>query len=104
MKLTNREILNITSAFVVAKSQKSEFRLPTAIAWKRRVNMTKLFAIRDDIQQMASEIGEDLKKFDELLDQENDVDIRTVRISEIPNISISDIEMDTLEFMIEDEG
>lgn len=100
--MKNNEIIGITSAFAIAKKQAENgggVTLPANVAWKRRLNMKDLFAVRETI---IDAINEDKSKLDEILDQDTDVNIRKIKIEELGNCQISDIEMDTLAFMIEE--
>ncbi len=103
MVMTNRSIMEITTSFIVAKQQSEHnggIVLPASIAWKRRLNMKELFSVRETIVEA---VKEDEKKLDEILKQETDVNIRTIKIDELGDCKVSDVEMDTLAFMIEQD-
>ena len=102
-------------------------KLPAKVAWIRRVNMEKLFQAHkiisdalaearepflDEAHSTATEEGgrqihpeytaDFMKAQDDILSQETDVDIKKVRIEDLGDITISDSEMDTLAFMLEE--
>lgn len=121
--MTNLEILSIVTAYQNGTSLK----LPAAVAWKRRVNLDKLFRAKklidealqearepflDDLHSTEAENGtrQILPKYidafvesqNEILTQDTDIDIKKVKIEDIGDIEISDSDMDTLAFMIEE--
>jgi hypothetical protein len=60
-------------------------------------------AVEDGGRQVLPQyIKEFLKAQSEVLEQETDVDIKKVRIEDIGDIEISDADMDTIAFMIEE--
>ena len=123
--MQNLEIMAIVNAYTAQKG-KDGARLPAAVAWKRRVNIDKLFqakkliddALRDisakyaddehseadgDTRKVKPEyMAEFVKEQGEILAQETDVDVKKVKIEELGDIALSDEEMDTLAFMIEE--
>lgn len=136
--MTNLEIVGIVNAYMAKKEQDAkdrkegmyvdEMKLPAAVAWKRRVNIDKLFKAKALIDDAMKELGEKyadeehsiegenggrqvkeeylpeyLKAQGEILAQETDVDIRKVKIEDLGEIELSDSDMDTIGFMIEGE-
>lgn len=139
--MKNVEILGIVTAYTeqkeaISKARKEgkavdELRLPAAIAWKRRVNIDKLFQAKklideamDDIkkrysddehsEEATSAAGEKvraikskyqaefMKEQGDILIQDTDVDIKKIKIEDIDGIALTDEDMDTLSFMIEE--
>lgn len=139
--MRNVEILGIVTAYTeqkeaIAKARKEgkavdELRLPASIAWKRRVNIDKLFQAKklideamDDVKKRysddehsnaaTSENGEQvrtikaeyqaefMKEQGDILIQNTDVDIKKIKIEDIDGIALTDEDMDTLSFMIEE--
>ena len=125
--MQNLEIVSIVNAYTAQREAKSELKLPAAIAWKRRVNMDKLIRAKGLIDDAMKELGERysddehseegengtrkvkpeflaeyLKEQADILSQDTDVDIRKAKVEELGDIEISDADMDTLAFMIED--
>lgn len=121
--MKNLEIVAIVNAYQKGTSLK----LPAAVAWKRRVNIDKLFKAKNLIDEALQEAREPylddehsvpmenggrqiLPEFvdafaqaqSEILTQETDIDIKKVKIEDIGDIEISDADMDTLAFMIKD--
>ncbi len=120
--MKNLDIVGIVSAYT---NKKLDVKLPVAVAWKRRLNIDKLFKAKtlidealkevsdkysDDEHSTADEQGrrvkpEFLQQFvaeqAEILSQETDVDIKKVSIDELGDVCLSDADMDTLAFMIE---
>ena len=134
MNMKNADIMAITRIYTKNKQDKDkkELKLPAAIAWKRRVNMDKVFkakAIIDEaMQELSQKYADDehsVEKQDEngetmrtvkpeylaeyakaqvdILSQETDVDIKKVKIEDLGDIDLSDDDLDTLAFMIEEE-
>lgn len=136
--MQNLEIMGIVNAYMAKKEQDAkdrkkgmyvdEMKLPAAVAWKRRVNMDKLFkakALIDDAMKELSEkyaddehsvegengvrrvkeeyLPEYLKAQGEILAQETELDIRKVKIEDLGEIELSDSDMETIGFMIEGE-
>ena len=136
--MQNLEIMGIVNAYMAKKEQDAkdrkegvyvdEMKLPAAVAWKRRVNMDKLFkakALIDDAMKELSEkyaddehsvegengvrrvkeeyLPEYLKAQGEILAQDTELDIRKVKIEDLGEIELSDSDMDTIGFMIEGE-
>lgn len=122
--MNNLEIVSIVTAYQKGTSLK----LPAAVAWKRRVNLDKLFRAKklidealqearapflDDLHSTAAENGTRqilpayidafVESQNEILTQDTDIDIKKVKIEDIGDIEISDSDMDTLAFMIEEE-
>lgn len=122
--MRNADIVTIVSAF---QTEAGNLTLPVAVAWKRRLNMSKLMAAKQVIDEAMQDIA--LKYFDDehsvpgegdtrkvkpeympeylkdrngILMQETDVDIKTVSVEELGSIVITDAQMDTLAFMIKE--
>ena len=119
---------NVDIVSIVAAYQKgTSFKLPVAVSWKRRLNMDKLFKAKavidealkdavspylDDEHSTASEDGgrlvkpEYLSEFysaqEEILAQETDIDLNKVKLEDLGEIELTDSDMDTLAFMIEE--
>lgn len=122
MEFINAEIVAITNAY----KKGTNFKLPAATAWKRRINMNKLMEVRDVIdnairEEIAPYFDEEhsvedgdgrtvkpeyreevLKKQSEILSQKTDVEIKMVGIDEVGSGDLSDEDMDTLAFMIKE--
>lgn len=121
--MKNYEIMSVARAFSAVSG---DLKLPAAIAWKRRVNHHKILDACQIIEEALSEVrnkysadeysiqdGDDRKVKPEfmpefakaqadILNQDTDVDIKKIRIEDLGEIEISDKDMDTLAFMIED--
>ena len=127
--MKNYEIVTIINAFDRLKnSNESGPLLPASVAWKRRLNLTKLLdanrVISDALNEVSEKFADDAHSYDdkeknarlvkpefmnefarmrtEILEQETDVDIKKVKIEEIGDIVLSEADMDTLAFMIEE--
>lgn len=128
--MKNIDILAIVNAYTarkeaVIKKEAEDFKLPVAVAWKRRLNMEKLIAAKNIIDKATREsmqeflddehstanadgsrqikpeyMQEVMRIQSELLEQETDVDIQKIGLSEIGDIALSDSDLDTLAFMI----
>lgn len=124
--MRNVDIMAITNAYTTQKEKGTSLKLPAAIAWKRRVNMDKLFNARKIIEEA---IGEVQKKYSddehstgtedgarkvkqeyiadfmneqtEILNQDTEVDISKVKVDALGDIQLTDEDMDTLAFMLE---
>lgn len=106
--MKNVDILSITATYAMLKreSQKDGSQgmvLPVSVAWKRRLNMKDLFSARETIEKAIREAGEDSKLIDEIINQDTDVTVRKIKMDDIADVKVSEDEMDTLMFMIEDE-
>ena len=124
MEFINAEIVAITNTYKKGTS----FKLPAATAWKRRLNMNNLMkarevidsAIQDEMKIYFDEEHSDetedgnriikkefrkeaMEKQSEILSQTTDVEIKKVKITDLGDEALSDEDMDTLIFMIEDE-
>lgn len=105
-----------------------ELALPAKVSWKRRLNMKKLLSARSTIEEALSEIDsiymddehskkdesgnkvinpefreEYIKKRMEIFEQDTEIDLAKIKIGELEGIDVTDEEMDTLLFMIEEE-
>ena len=125
--MQNLEIVGIVNAYTANKG-KDGVRLPAAVAWKRRVNLDKLFQAKRVIDDALREINERyaddehsveedgnrkvkseytadfVREQGEILAQDTEVDVRKVKIEELGNVELTDADMDTLAFMIAEEG
>lgn len=126
--MKNLEIATIVNAYIARHKDGEGIRLPAKVAWMRRVNMDKLFHAKGIIDSAMKEISqkyaddehsvmdddgrnrmvkpEYLKDFlaeqTEIMEQDTEVDIRKVSIAELGSIELSDADMDTMAFMLED--
>lgn len=107
-------------------------KLPAKVAWARRVNMDKIMSAAKLIEEAITEIrdryisdekseafkAEDgsegrkikpefmeefRKENEDLLNQDTDISIKKVKIEDLGDVELSDDDMDTLMFMIEEE-
>ena len=125
--MQNLEIVGIVNAYTTNKG-KDGVRLTAAVAWKRRVNLDKLFKAKAIIDEALREINERyaddehsveedgnrkvkpeyladfVREQGEILAQDTEVDVRKVKIEELGNVELTDADMDTLAFMIAEEG
>lgn len=123
--MQNLEIVGIVNAYTAQKG-KDGVRLPVAVAWKRRVNLDKLFQAKRVIDEALREINERYaddehsveedgfrkvkpeymadfaREQGEILAQDTEVDVRKVKIEDLGNVELTDADMDTLAFMIEE--
>lgn len=124
--MKNLEILSIVNTYSAQKEKGEGIKLPAAVAWKRRLNLDKLFKAKGIIDEALKEVGqkyaddehsteaedgnrkvraEYMQEFvtaqGEILTQETPVDIQKVPIDAIGDVELSDADMDTLAFMIE---
>lgn len=127
--MKNYEIVSIVNAFEkLKKSDEIGPLLPASVAWKRRLNLRKLLEANSVISEALDDVSErffdddhstkdpdsDLRRVKpefleefaklraEVLEQETELEIKKVKIKEIGDIVISDSDMDTLAFMIEE--
>lgn len=126
--MKNLDILAITNAYTAQKEKGDGLRLPAAVAWKRRLNLDKLIQAKRLIDEALNEIGQKYADDDhsdpaedgkgrkvkpeyvqeyataqgEVLSQETPVDIQKIRIEDLGDIALTDADMDTLAFMIEE--
>lgn len=101
--------------------------LPASVAWKKRLNIKALFEARKTIDEALAEIdqkysddahsemkdktrmvkSEFLEEFAkqkvEILEQDTDVVIKKIKIEDLGDTLITDEDLDTLAFMIEEE-
>lgn len=131
--MKNAEITAITNIYTARKGKGGDkLRLPAAVAWKRRVNMDKLFKARVLIDEAMQEISDKYaddehskevtdesgeksrvvrdeylaeygKAQMEILSQDTDIDVKKIKIEELGDLILSDEDLDTLAFMIEEE-
>ena len=121
--MKNIDILAIVNAFQQADGTLS---LPASVAWTRRVNLRKLTDAKSIIDEAMQDLqkkyaddehseqdgeqrkvkpqymAEYVKAQSDILLQETDVDIKKVTIDALGDIEISDKQMDTIAFMIEE--
>lgn len=125
--MKNLEIVGIVNAYTAQKEKSEGVKLPAAVAWKRRVNIDKLFKAKalideavkeihqkysDDDHSEATEEGgrkvkaeymtEFFREQGDILAQETPVEISKVKIEDLGDVSLTDADMDTIAFMIED--
>lgn len=127
--MKNYEIAAIINAFERLKnSDESGPLLPASVAWKRRLNLTKLIeanrVITEALDEVSNKYADDTHSYEdkekgmrlvkqefladyakartEILEQETDVDIKKVKIDDIGDVVLSETDMDTLAFMIEE--
>lgn len=123
--MKNYEIIGVLNTY---RQTTGELRLPASVAWKRRLNIKKLGEIEKLIKEAEREIqqgysddtysmdmGDGMrqvrkeylteynKKLNELYEQDTPVEIQKISIEDLGNLDISDKEMDTIAFMIEEE-
>lgn len=122
--MKNIDILTIVTAFQKADGT---LTLPAKVAWTRRVNYKKLSDAKAIIDEAMQEIqrkytddehsvanGEQrkvkpeyvqefIKEQNDILVQETDVDIKKISIEDLGDITLSDKQMDTIAFMIEED-
>ena len=120
--MKNVDILAITEAY----RKGTALKLPASVAWKRRLNMDKLFRAAalinealqearepylDDTHSTAAEGGRQIlpefvqeftKAQSEVLAQETDIEVKKVSVDSLGDIELTDNDMDTLAFMLED--
>lgn len=126
--MTNFEIIAIVNAYEDRKAKGTTLTLPAAIAWTRRLNLDKLYRAKSIIDEAMREImtqysddthsteengqrkvrpeyiAEFAKEQAEILSQETDVAIKKIHIEDLGEINLSDSDMDTLAFMLEEEA
>lgn len=112
--------------------QIQSLKLPIAVAWKRRLNLNKLAKAKEVIdeaiqecqkkyatdeysQAIKDENGQDIRRiknqyileyqkdYNDIMNQETDVDIKKVKIEDLGDLILTDEELDSLAFMIEEE-
>lgn len=121
--MKNSEITAITNAIPLAP----ETKLPIAAAWSRRLNLKKLQEARQTIDEAVRDLNKDFidsgkvidegegqykimdqhmpeytARMKELMDLEQEIEIRKVKIEDLGDISVSEAEMDALMFMLEE--
>lgn len=126
------QILDVYSASKADNKKVEELRLPAAVAWKRRVNLKRLIRAREVIDEALREIdqryaddqhsdevpaadgnraravkkeylGEYMRERTDILMQDTDVTISAIKIGDLDGLSLSESDMDTIAFMIEEE-
>lgn len=129
--MKNLEIVTIVNAYIARHKDGEGMKLPVKAAWTRRVNMDKLFhakgiideAMKEILQKYSDEDHSEEKELEdgrkdrvikpeyvadfrreraEIMEQDTEVEIRKVSVSELGNIELSDADMDTIAFMLED--
>lgn len=125
--MKNLEIVGIVNAYMARHKDGEGIKLPAAVAWKRRLNIDKLFKARAIIDEALkenrqkyfdgerSETTEDgdmivkpeyqadfFREQNEILAQDTPVEITKVKIEDLGDVSLSDADMDTIAFMIEE--
>ena len=126
--MKNLDILVTISAYMAKKEKGEGVKFPAAVAWKRRLNFDRLLRAKTLIDEALNEIGQKYADDDhsdpaedgkgrkvkpeyvqeyataqgEVLSQETPVDIQKIRIEDLGDIALTDADMDTLAFMIEE--
>ena len=115
------------TAIVAAYQKGTTMKLPAAVAWKRRVNIDKIIKAKAIIDEALNEVRapyldddhstpmedggrqvkpeyvqEFVRAQSEILEQDTDVDIKKVPIDALGDIELTDADMDTIAFMIEE--
>ncbi len=122
--MLNKEIVAIIDAI---NNSDHSVKFPVAVAWKRRLNKKALMdadaVIEEALNELKSDFSDDerstadgdkrmvkpefmndfIKRYNEIMAQETDVKIQKIKLSELDGLNLSDKDMDSLEFMIEDE-
>lgn len=133
MEFKNSKIVSIINSFTALeeseKNGNDPLKLSAAVAWKRRLNKKAFLGVVDEIEKAMEEVRaiyrddehsdpdpnnaeartvkaeyriEFAQKQKDILDQVTDVNIRTVKLADLPD-ELTDLQMDTLEFMVEEE-
>lgn len=121
--MKNNDIVMILNAM---NSSDHSVKYPVSVAWKRRLNKKALMDANAVIEEALNEIKHDfsddehstadgdkrmvkpefmdefLKRHEEIMSQETDVKIQKIKLSELDGLTLSDNDMDSLAFMIED--
>lgn len=125
--MTNNEVKSIVDAYTKIKENGTDSKIPVRAAWTRRKNLKKIMeayaTYREafvDLQQRYSDDEHSVehangdrqikmqympqyqKEVTELLNLEADVTVEKIKIEDLGNCALSDTEMDTLAFMIEE--
>lgn len=125
--MTNNEVKSIVDAYTKIKENGTDSKIPVRAAWTRRKNLKKIMeayaTYREafaDLQQRYSDDEHSVehangdrqikmqympqyqKEVTELLNLEADVTVEKIKIEDLGNCTLSDTEMDTLAFMIEE--
>lgn len=125
--MKNFEIAAIVEAYEKLKASDEKGPVLSApVAWKRRLNLKKLLDAKTVIDEALSEIErgyaddehsieengqrrvkrEYLNEFAlkriEILNQDTDVELKKISIDDLGDVSLSERDMDTLAFMIEE--
>ena len=124
--MKNIDIVTIVNAY---QKSTGDLALPASIMWKRRLNLVKLSQAKQIIDEALREIdnrymddehslltekgdgrmvkpeylAEFIRAKDEILSQDTDVDVKKILIDDLGNITLTDAQMDTLAFMIDDD-
>ncbi len=125
MKLTNLQIYNHASALLEEFSPECDLKLPVRINFFLQKNIQTLTTLGKEIEtarltivQQYGSLNEDGSSYtipndkvavasaelEELLTLEQDVVIRTFKLSDFDNVDLSYKQMNALMFMIEDEA
>lgn len=128
--MVNAEIVAIVNTYLKSKQEGHDIRLPAATSWKRRVNLDKLYKAKllidealeelqakynDNEHSEEKETEEGKMRFvkpayrqaflnaqKEILMQDTPVSVSKIKIGDLGDITLTDEEMDTLAFMIEE--
>lgn len=125
--MTNNEVKSIVDAYTKIKEKGTDSKIPVRAAWTRRKNLKKIMeayaTYREafaDLQQRYSDDEHSVehangdrqikmqympqyqKEVTELLSLDADVTFEKIKIEDLGDCVLSDTEMDTLAFMIEE--
>ena len=125
--MTNNEVKGIMDAYAALRQKSQDLRIPVKAAWVRRKNLKKLAeayaTYREaftELQQRYSDKEHSIETVDgnrqvkakympeyqselfELLAQDSGVTIEKITLEDLGECNLSDEEMDTLAFMIDD--
>lgn len=124
--MKNYEIVAIMAAYAKEREE-GYLSLPAKVAWKRRLNLKKLADAKQVIDEALidieraysddehSEVNGDgtrmvkpeymeefAKKRTDILSQDTEIEFNTISIEDLGDLSLTDSEMDTIEFMIKE--
>lgn len=125
--MTNNEVKSIVDAYTKIKENGTDSKIPVRAAWTRRKNLKKIMEAYatyreafSDIQQKYADDEHSVehangdrqikmqympqyqKEIAELLSLDADVTFEKIKIEDLGDCVLSDTEMDTLAFMIEE--
>ena len=125
--MTVEEAKSIIDAYAKIRQEEKEISLPVKVSWIRRQNLQKLMNVfslynealteiqlryADDEHSVLNEdgtrqvkdqyINQYQKECIELYQQDADVDIKKVKLEDLGDLTLTESQMDTLGFMIEE--